>query len=56
MKNESNYRYNGVFILFVSSNTLYAANRNNKQFIISFKKMQKKIVGTYLPFKMYYKK
>jgi hypothetical protein len=55
MNNESNITLNGIYFFYYSNNTNAYITRRNRYFILHYKKLYKKIVGTNLLLKMEYK-
>ena len=56
MNNESNITHIGTIVLYISNNTNAYRYRSSRYFLLHYKKLYKKIVGTNLLFKMDYKK
>lgn len=54
MNNESNITHIGTIVLYTSNNTNAYRYRSSRYFLLHYKKLYKKIVGTNLLFKMDY--
>jgi hypothetical protein len=55
MNNESSITHHGTYIFYFSNHTNAYYYRNSRYFVLHYKKLYKKIVGTNLLLKMDYK-